>query len=173
MYPELIFFAIFSAVLLFGFIALGVIKFGLQPAYSSYSALWGNAVPINNMNLWSIVTLVAAFLICPVMLQVGAASTFQFLGFMVPIYLMVVSLTPNWFLGGKEFRVHYVCAIICMVCAILWMLVVMHALKIVIGTAIFVLALALFTGTLKSSDVFWLEMYMFLSVYVVILFAII
>ena len=75
---EISLFAILSAVILFSFISIGVIKFGLQNSYSGYSIKWGNAVPLNNMNLWSIVTIVAAFLLCPVMLELAAGSLLQF-----------------------------------------------------------------------------------------------
>lgn len=48
---EISLFAILSAIMLFSFISIGVIKFGLQNSYSAYSIKWGNAVPLNNMNL--------------------------------------------------------------------------------------------------------------------------
>lgn len=169
---EISLFAIFSAFILFSFISIGVIKFGLQNSYSAYSAKWGNAVPINNMNLWSIVTFVAAFLLCPAMLELATGSLLQFLGFLTPVYLIIVSLTPNWNEGGKVFAIHAIFAILCMVGSLIWSIAIMHAAKVVAIIGIFYLTIALLTGTYKTSAVFWLEMWLFVSTYLIVLMAI-
>ena len=164
-------FSIFSALLLFGFMAAGVVRFGLQPSYSDYSRFWENAVPINNMNLWSIVTCVAAFLICPALLELGTASIWQFLGFLVPVYLIVVTLTPDWYKNRKQFIVHTISAILCSIGAFLWCLFVMEAWVVLLLVAAFIFIVAIASGTGRSSLVFWLELFMFLSVYIVVFLA--
>lgn len=169
---EITLFAILSTFLLFSFISIGVIKFGLQNSYSAYSIKWGNAVPLNNMNLWSIVTFVAAFLLCPVMLELAAGSLLQFLGFLTPIYLIIVSFTPNWNEGGKVFAIHAIFAILCMIGSLVWSIAIMHAVKVVAIIGIFYLTIALLTGTYKTSAVFWLEMWLFSSTYLIVLMAI-
>lgn len=171
MLTEISLFAILSAVILFSFISSGVIKFGLQNSYSGYSMKWGAKSPINNMNIWSVVTIVAAFLLCPVMLELAAGSIWQFLGFLTPIYLIVVSLTPDWYTGKGVFLVHAIAALLCMGGSLAWMVLVMHALKVVAVIGIFYLTIALLTGTMKTSMVFWLEMWLFVSVYVTVLLA--
>lgn len=169
---EISLFAILSAIMLFSFISIGVIKFGLQNSYSGYSIKWGNAVPLNNMNLWSIVTIVAAFLLCPVMLELAAGSLLQFLGFLTPVYLIIVSLTPNWYEGGKVFAIHTIFAILCMIGSLVWSIAIMHAVKVVAIIGIFYLTIALLTGTYKASAVFWIEMWLFVSTYLIVLMAI-
>ena len=82
MFTEITLFALISTLALFSFIGAGIIRFGLLRSYSSYSSKWGEAVPMNNMNLWSIVTFVAAFMLCPALLELGTASLWQFLGFL-------------------------------------------------------------------------------------------
>ena len=172
MFAEISLFTILSTVIFFLFISLGVVKFGLLSSYSAYSTKWGKAVPINNMNLWSIVTFVAAFLLCPAMLQLAVGSVWQFLGFLTPVYLIVVSCTPNWETDKKEQIVHRVAAIICLIGGLLWLILVRHALGVMCGVVIFILTLALLTGTMKSCAVFWGEMMMFIAVYLTVLLAI-
>lgn len=169
---EISLFAILSTVILFSFISSGVIKFGLQNSYSGYSMKWGEAVPMNNMNLWSIVTFVAAFLLCPVLLELTAGSALQFLSFLTPIYLIITALTPGWYADKRVFRVHAIAALLCMCGSLIWMIAIMHAIKVVAVVAIFYMTIALLTGTWKTSYIFWIEMWLFVSVYVTVLLAI-
>lgn len=169
---EISLFAILSAVILFSFISIGVIKFGLQNSYSGYSIKWGNAVPINNMNLWSIITIVAAFLLCPVLLELTAGSALQFLSFLTPVYLIITALTPDWYVSKEIFRVHAIAALLCMCGSLTWMIAIMHAIKVVAVIAIFYMTIALLTGTWKTSYIFWIEMWLFVSAYVTVLLAI-
>ena len=91
-----------SCLLLFCFICLGIGKFGLLRSYSAYAPKWDETVPMKNLNLWSIITFLAGFLLMPVLLQYSEGHILQFLGFFTPIYLMGVSLTP------KSYRVSIV-----------------------------------------------------------------
>ena len=158
---------LFSAILFFGFVLLGIFRTGLLPSYSAYSEYWEKAVPMNNMNMWSIITIAAAFLICPGLLELGVASVWQFLGFLVPVYLIMVALTPDWYKDKKQYLWHCIAAALCATGAFLWCLLVMHAGRILIGVGVFIITLVLLTGTLKESYVFWLEMFMFISVYLI------
>ena len=168
---ELTFFSAISAILLFGFIITGVVCFGLQPSYSAYSSLWGKAVPMNNMNLWSVITLVAAFLLCPPLLELGVGSLWQFLGFLTPVYLIVVSLTPEWEINKTQHIIHMLFAILCVLGGLGWLVFIMHAYKALAIAMAFTAAMALFSGTARTSAVFWGEMLMFLSVYLTVFFA--
>ena len=172
MLTEISLFTILTTVILFSFISSGVIRFGLQNSYSAYSIKWGEAVPMNNMNIWSVVTFVAAFLLCPVMLELATGSIWQFLGFLTPVYLMIVSLTPDWYTSQKIFRVHAISALLCMGGSLTWMIAIMHAIKVVAVIAIFYMTIALLTGTWKTSYIFWIEMWLFVSTYVTVLLAI-
>jgi len=171
MFIELSIFSVISTLLLFGFIFAGVARFGLLPSYSDYAPFWGKAVPINNMNLWSVVTLVSAFLLCPALLELGTASAFQFLGFLVPLHLIVVSLTPRWKTDRRQCIIHFISAGLCALGGLLWLTLVMDAWRLLAIVGTFVLTLALFSGSLRSSAVFWGEMMMFLSVFLTVLLA--
>lgn len=172
MFGEIIIFTIASTIILFSFIGIGVSKFGILESYSGYAPKWDKAVPIKNMNLWSIVTLVAAFLICPVMLELATGSVWQFLGFLTPVYLVVVALTPKFSTDRKQFIIHLVASILCFIGGLCWVLFIMKSVMIFIISLIFILALSLFTDTFRKSVIFWLEMVMFLSVYLTVLMVI-
>lgn len=172
MFTEITLFTLISTLALFSFIGAGVVRFGLLPSYSAYSSKWGQAVPMNNMNLWSVVTFVAAFLLCPALLELGAASMWQFLGFLTPVYLITVSLTPEWQTKLDQYKVHMIAAVLCATGGLGWLIFVMHALKVLGCVFAFIMTMALFSGTAKTSAIFWLEMFMFLSVYSTVLLAI-
>ena len=169
---EITVFATLSALLLFSFIFAGVARFGLLNSYSAYSAKWGRAVPMNNLNLWSVVTFATAIILCPVLIELGVGSMLQFLGFLTPVYLMVVSLTPDWMTKKTQNIVHSVFAILCAIGGLLWVILIMHGFNLLCGVLVFILTLALLTGTVKTAAVFWLEMIMFSSVYLIVLLAV-
>ena len=154
-----------SCLTLFCFIFLGIGKFGLLPSYSAYSSKWNEAVPISNMNLWSIVTLVAAVLLIPVLLEISADSPIQFLGFFTPIYLICVSFTPNWQNDDKEYKYHVIFALLCAICAFLYIGLILNRWGCILGSLIIILTISILSKTLKTHLVFWLEMIMFLSMY--------
>jgi len=172
MFTEITLFALISTLALFSFIGAGVVRFGLLRSYSSYSSKWGQAVPMNNMNLWSVVTFVAAFLLCPALLELGAASMWQFLGFLTPVYLITVSLTPEWETNRGQFIVHMIAALLCAFGGLGWLTFVMHASKVMACTLAFVVTMALFSGTARTCPVFWAELFALLSVYITVLLAI-
>ena len=152
--------AIISSILLFGFIVAGVCRFGLLHSYSAYSTKWGSFL---GMPVWSLVTFFAAFLLMPVLIELGVGSAFQFLGFLTPVYLMGVSLTPGWQGGGEVFRYHVVLAGLCAVCGMLWTFLTVGAFSYVVPVVVILLGLV--TGTWRKDYIFWLEMVAFLSVY--------
>jgi hypothetical protein len=53
-----------------------------------------------------------------------------------------------------------------------WMIAIMNAIKVVAVIAIFYMTIALLTGTWKTSYIFWIEMWLFVSTYVTVLLAI-
>lgn len=159
-----------SAIILFGFIFAGVVRWGLLPSYSDYSSKWGEVLPIKNLNLWGLVTFVAAALLMPVMIELGNENVFQFLGFFTPVYLMCVSFTPNWKTDKTEGKLHPIFAYACAVAAFAWILFVVHTWYVLLGISLFVIATALLSLSLKSAKVFWLEMIMFASTYFSLLF---
>lgn len=158
-----------SCLTLFCFIFLGIGKFGLLPSYSAYSAKWDTVYPIQNMNLWSILTFVAAVFLIPVLLEYSDGSMLQFLGFFTPLYLICVSFTPNWASNPKEYKYHVAFAFLCALCAFIFIIFVLGKWGCILGSIIIVLISSLLSKTLKSSLVFWLEMIMFLGMYLALI----
>lgn len=153
-----------SFCILAAFIGLGVCLFGLLRSYSAYAAKWTEELPLHNVHVWSLVTIVAAFLMVPPMIDAGEGNPLQFLGFFAPLYLILVGLTPEWETSKGQHRVHMAGAIVCALCAFAWLVLVRHLWYIVL---IFALIFAGIAYLLKRFDayVFWGEMIMFTSVY--------
>lgn len=158
-----------SALVLFGFIALCVNKHGLQPSYSAYAKYWW-ARNVQNLNGWQVATTLAAFLLVPPMIEKGVGNPYQFLGFFTPIYLIAVAFTPRWEESKKEHTIHTVAAGICALYAFLWLCIIMKIWYIVLFALAIVAILGYATKSLKSSLTLWLEMVMFLSTYIALIF---
>lgn len=156
--------AIIATVLLFGFIIAGICKFGLLHSYSAYASKWGE---VGGIHIWSLITFASAFFLMPCLIELGALSAFQFLGFLTPLYLIGVSLTPTWETDPEVKKWHVVLAGLCAVSGLLWLLLTVQTWFLIIPGIIALLGL--FTRTWKTDYIFWLEMIMFVSVYVVAL----
>ena len=85
---------ILSAVMLFGFMGIGVKKYGLLSCYSAYGPLWDKWHP--KLNIWSVITFISAALMVPALLEVSVFSAWQFLGFLAPVSLFWVAASPNY-----------------------------------------------------------------------------
>ena len=151
-----------SALCLMGFVSCSVKKFGLLKSYSAYSSKW--SLMIAQQPVWSVVTFVSAMLLIPPMIEVGTDNPFQCCGFFAPVYLIVVSLTPNWQKDKMQHKVHVFGAAICAAFALVWLILICHLWHIVLYMTILILALAII---IKRYDayVFWGEMILFISVY--------
>lgn len=156
-----------SFILLFGFIGLGIFQFGLLPSYSAYASKWEEHTPLpNRLNLWSIVTIIAAILLIPAMIEVGEGNYFQFLGFFAPLYLLVVGLTPAYETDARQKRIHICGAIICALFAVIWVAFVAQRWAVFLACSFIMFMAALATQTHKKALLFWGEMALFLSTYV-------
>ena len=171
---------ILSILLITGFIALSVRKFGLLTSYSAYNVEWDKAVPMHNVHLWSIVTFVIAFLFMFATIEVGTHNPWQFLGFFAPLYLFIVAIfpitdpDPKWNeMELKEWKtkrvIHVIGAIGCAVAIVSWVLLVCHLWWVCVVALAVVIGLGLATKTLKKSLVLWGEMALFISGYTAIL----
>lgn len=156
-----------SFILLFGFIGLGIFQFGLLPSYSAYASKWAERIPLpNRLNLWSIVTIIAAVLLIPAMIEIGEGNYFQFLGFFAPLYLLVVGLTPAYETDARQKRIHICGAIICALFAVIWVAFVAQRWAVFLACSFIMFMAALATQTHKKALLFWGEMALFLSTYV-------
>jgi len=163
-------FAIISLVVFAGFILLGIKRFGLLRSYSAFASKWDEAVPIKKMNLWSIVTLVVAFLLMIPMIDAGDGNKWQFLGFFAPVYLAVVAFTPKFETDPKQHKIHVFGASACALIASLWLVLVQHLWWVALISLAVMAAAAYFTKTWKTSYIFWLEMTLFAAVYAAVIF---
>lgn len=154
---------IVSAVALLGFITIGLFKFGLLPSYSAYATKWLEKYP--NFSIWAFVTIIAAFLIVPPLIEVGTGNPLQFLGFLTPVYLIIVGLTPRWESNLNEHIVHSVFAGLCAAGAILWSIFVSNTWICIVYCAIFIFLVSLTSKTFMKGATFYLEMIAFLAIY--------
>lgn len=166
---NVVLFTLLSCLTLFCFIFLGIGKFGLLPSYSDYSTAWNKEFPIPNMNLWSILTFIAAVLILPVLLEISDGHLLQFLGFLTPVYLICVSLTPDWAVKPEVCKWHAIFAWLCALCALLFIVLVLGKWWCVIIALVISLGSGLITKTLKSATTFWAEMIMFIGMYLALI----
>ncbi len=156
--------SVLSFLLLLGFIILSsILNRGIPGSYSAFSAVWAEDPP--KLNVWSVITFLAALSIVPPMLEAGDGNPVQFLGFFAPLYLIVVSLTPNWDIDKKQGRIHTIGAIACAVMAFAWLLLIRHHWWLVSICTVAAFVAGCETKTLPGSAIFWGEMIMFASVY--------
>ena len=158
---------ILALVVFVGFIVYGSTLTGELPeSYSALGTFMDEYFPGAAINPWSIVTFAVAFLMVPPMVEAGEGSMLQCLGFFAPLYLIVVSLTPEWATDKKQRRVHVIGTILCAVAALAWLLFVRHlGWLVVIICLVVCVAAGWKTKTLSRCKVFWAEMVMFASVY--------
>ena len=155
---------VLSLLLLACFICLScVINHGIPDSYSAFSDIWRNDPP--KLNTWSVVTFIVALLMVPPMVDIGDGNAWQFLGFFTPLYLLVVSLTPDWQTDRKQHRIHMVGAMICAVLAFAWLLLIRNHWWVVLICLVLAGVACWRTKTFPRSLVFWGEMVMFASVY--------
>ena len=156
---------ILALVIFAGFVAFGVVKFGWQKSYSAFAPKWTEAVPIDNhTHLWSIVTIVVAILLAFGMIEQGEGHPLQFLGFLAPVYLAIVALTPEYETNRQQRIVHVTGALLCAAASVAWVWFAGPQ-----GTIFFSLIaawlLGILTRSINSSLIFWAEMAMFAAVF--------
>lgn len=148
-----------ATILFFGFIAISVYKWGIPHSYSMLAYKW-------NKTTWTIITIVTAFLITPVLIELGTLSTFQFLGFLTPVWLMLVATTPNFLTDKKQNILHNTFTGLCVVSSLLWLTLVTNYIWIGFLVMALITIIALLTKSIKSSYIFWLEMIIFLTTFI-------
>ena len=161
--------AIMAMVLLGGFIGLSVWRFGLLKSYSAYARKWKEFIPMRNANVWSIVTVIVAILMMPALIERAAGSPLQFFGFLAPVYLIAVAMTPDYQTNHKQMLVHRLMTICCAVGFIVYVyfgLRLWFVLLICLAACYFLIGLP--TRSIKTSYILWAECAMFSAAFVVI-----
>lgn len=154
-----------SAVLFFGFVILSVRKFGLLSCFSAYAPKWKEAYPAKGFNWWSFVTIISAALLIPVLLEQSEGNPLQFTGFLAPLSLFLVGVTPDYQTNKLQNIGHQIGAWSAVALIIVYIIMVPKMLVVVIVLVTVGLLLSL---AKKDTIIFWLEMAMYLSLYVVL-----
>lgn len=152
-----------SAVLFFGFVALGVRKFGLLDCYSAYAPKWRSSIP--GLNWWQLVTIWSALLLLPVLLGQANGNHYQFLGFLAPLSLILVGSTADYQTDKFQWWVHQAGAWSAVLLIILYTIAVPKLLWVFVPFAFVAAALSI---RFKGTWMFWGEMAMYLGTYVII-----
>ena len=155
-----------SALMLFEFVILGCIKYGLLDCYSAYAAKWHEFFP--KLNIWSMVTALSALLMVPVLIEASNGSAWQFLGFLAPVSLTLVAASPEYAKDKFQWWMHQAGAWGAVLFVLLYVIFVAPKLFWILIP----LALAALGNTLlkKGTWMFWFEMATYISTYAVIMF---
>lgn len=141
-----------AIILLFGFIAISVYKFGIPESYSILAYKWKKPT-------WTVVTILTAFLMLPVLLET-LITNLQFLCFLMPVWLIVIAFTPDFLDNKIQYIIHMTFTGLCVIANLIWMFSTNYWI-IGLLASILVLIAGLITKTWKSSYVFWLEIIIF------------
>lgn len=161
-----------SAVVFFGFVYWGVRKFGLLSCYSAYGMKWeAEKSKYGGTNLWQVITIVAPLLIVPAIVPTGDGSPWQFTAFLGPVSLMFVGATPDYAINKLQNVLHQIGAFGSAIFITLYVILIPKMLWVILAVLAALLVCALITG-FKKTWLFWAEMAMYLSTYIVV-FAII
>lgn len=164
MWPLIV--TIVSAVLFFGFVSLSISKFGLLSCWSAYGPKWKDISKSKTTNWWSIITIVSAAMLMPVLLELSKNPNFQFLGFLAPLALLLVGFTPNYATDKTQNIIHQIGAY----SAIVFILVYIFLIPKMFIFVLFYLVVGLLLSLAKDDTVvFWIEMAMYLSIYTVLI----
>lgn len=157
-----------SAILFFSFVIVGVCTFGLLSCYSAYAPKWSEKWPSpGTLNIWSMVTLVSALLLIPVLLEQSNNNTWQFLGFLAPVSLILVGISPDYQTNKFSWWIHQIGAIATVIFISFYSILVPNLwwiILIIIAVAAIVSAITGF----KKYWMFWAEMAMYLATYIIL-----
>lgn len=162
-----------SMILFVTFNIICLNKYGLLSCYSAYGPKWSEwekqHPKTKGINIWSVVTFITAALLMPPMIVTGTGSALQFLCFFAPLYLFLVSFTPNYDTVKKQNIVHQIGAWTCVALILVWLFVIVHKWIVLLPVFVLTFVIGLGTRTLKESLIYYLEMAMFLSTYIVLI----
>ena len=153
-----------SAVLFFGFVILGVCKFGLLSCYSAYAPKWQSPTVVG-LNWWQLVTAWTAILIIPVTVQTAFGNPWQCFSFLAPASLLLVAATPGYQTDKFQNVLHQIGAWGAVVLILAYSFIIPKLLWVFIPLTAIALALGIWK---KGTLMFWAEMAMYLGTYVIL-----
>jgi len=150
-------------------------KYRLLSCYSAYGPKWAEYTKehpqLKGLNIWSIVTIVSAGLLFVPMLTSAKDSPLEFLCFFAPLYLFLVGFTPKYQENKTQNIVHQIGAWGCVICILLWLFFIVQMWAVLIPVFVLALVIGVATRTFIPSCTYYLEMAMYLSTYLVLLFS--
>lgn len=153
-----------SFLVLFGFMAFCIIRYGLKDCFSRYSYRWETAPQA--LNWWSLDIIVSALLLMPIMLDLSDGNKWQFLGFLAPISMLLVGFTPRWATNNAQYIVHNVGVVLATLFSIAFAIIIPKTVWLILILG----ALAgIATLIYKKAFIFWLEIAMYVAIYGILL----
>ena len=157
---------IISCILFFGFVALSCYKFGLLDCYSAYGTQWDTIKENSNLNWWTMVTIASALLMVPVLLEKSDGSNLQFTGFLAPVALVLVGITPQYNIDKFQWWLHQLGAWLAVLFVVLYMIFIG---KSFIWMVIFVTIAGGLTIWKSTHWMLWFETAIYACIYTVLL----
>ncbi len=160
--------AIISFVMMAAFIGLSVWRFGLQKSWGSYAKKWTEAVPMHNVNAWSIVTVIAALLLAIPLIGNLAGNQGQAIGLLAPACVVAMAVTPHHESSHSQSLVHGAAFFAFAILVLTLCIFALHLwwLPLVCVAGFFFLPAAT-TRTIKSSWPLWLFSGLLATLYIV------
>ena len=153
-----------SFLVLFGFMAFCIVRYGLKDCFSRYSYRWETAPQA--LNWWSLDLIASALMLMPIMLDLSVGSKWQFLGFLAPISMLLVGFTPRWATNNAQYIVHNVGVVLATLFSIAYAVIIPKTVWLILILG----ALAgIATLIYKKAFIFWLEIAMYGAIYGILL----
>lgn len=162
-------FCIMSALILGWFVSSSVVRFGFLRSFSSYEKKWEEIFSSKFVNVWGAVMLLCGCLLAVGMLPLATLTPLHYLGFLSPLYLIVISFTPDWGTSKAQYIIRTFFTILCFFGGLVWLTAAMKAYFLTVLVFMFSASFALFTRTGQTSFIFWLEVFMYLTIYLVVI----
>ena len=156
----MIWLVISSLVLFTGFLAYCIIKYKLEFCFSAYSKMFHASA----INWWTAITAATAVLLMPPLLEISEGKMLQFTGFLAPIAMMLVALTPRWYEVLKEYRIHCI-GVACAVAFIVIYTIMLGGVWIWLLVYLGIAGIA--TLICKRAWIMWLELAAYAMIYTV------
>ena len=140
-------------------------QYGILDSYSAYGDKFYREQ--NKINIWSLSTIITAFLLIPPMLEVTDGNTFQFLSFFAPANLFIVGFTPDYKTSKRKKIIHYFFAILSAIMIGIWVCIINHYWIIFLSELALWGITALFCD-IKKNWMYFLELAFYASTYAVL-----
>jgi len=153
-----------SALMLFEFVIIGVIRYGLLSCYSAYAAKWAPPYA-SQLNPWQIVTYLSAALLMPVLFVQSVDSPWQCMGFLAVLGLGMVAASPGYADDKFQNVIHQIGAWSTVLFIILYTAFIQPQMLWIIGI---LLVLSIVMWLWKKNWMLWGEMAMYVATYIIL-----